>query len=440
MTLPQGWAVATLNSIACGVNAIVDGPFGSNLKTSDYIDDTENGVPVLTTKNLEGDYSASSVRYISKEKFESLKRSQVVGGDILVAKIGSIGKTGIYPVSRPTAMIPANLLKFTVDPNVVKKYVFHFLNCGEFQKTLKGISSATAQPAFNITKFRDLLIRIPPLAEQHRIVAKIDALFSELDKGVEMLQTMRAQLRTYRQAVLKWAFEGREWEIKPLDKLGDLGRGKSKHRPRNDPRLFIDGKYPFVQTGAVKAANGRITEFDIMYGEFGLQQSKLWPVDTLCITIAANIADTAFLGIEACFPDSVVGFTANKELVRPKYVDFFIQSAKQMLWYYAPATAQKNINLNTLENLQVPYCTLSEQDVIIAAIESRLSVCDKLEQLVDENLAKAQALRQSILKKAFAGELVPQDPNDEPAEKLLERIKALKAAATKTTTARRTRR
>jgi type I restriction enzyme S subunit len=111
-----------------------------------------------------------------------------------------------------------------------------------------------------------------------------------------------------------------------------------------------------------------------------------------------------------------------------------------MLWYYAPATAQKNINLSTLENLQVPYCCLKEQDEIIAAIESRLSVCDKLEQIVDENLAKAQALRQSILKKAFAGKLVPQDPNDEHAEKLLERIKAAKATVViHTSTARRKR-
>ncbi|MCL2194309.1 MAG: restriction endonuclease subunit S, partial [Treponema sp.] len=260
--------------------------------------------------------------------------------------------------------------------------------------------------------------------EQHRIVAKIDVLFSKLDKGIETLQTIRQQLCTYRQAVLKWAFEGKKWEMKPLDSLGDLGRGKSKHRPRNDVRLFERGKYPFIQTGEVKAANGKIKKVSAMYNDFGLQQSKLWPIGTLCITIAANIADTAFLEIEACFPDSVVGFIANEDVVLPKYVDFFIQSAKQMLWYYAPATAQKNINLTTLENLMIPYCSREEQMAIVAIIESRLSVCDKLETIVDETLAKSEALRQSILKKAFEGRLVPQNPTDEPADKLLERIRA----------------
>lgn len=96
-----------------------------------------------------------------------------------------------------------------------------------------------------------------------------------------------------------------------------------------------------------------------------------------------------------------------------------------------------NLNEITIKRLPFPEIPVEDQKNVLSEIESRLSVCDKLEQLVDENLAKAQALRQSILKKAFTGELVPQDPHDEPAEKLLERIKAMKAAATKTTTARR---
>jgi len=304
-------------------------------------------------------------------------------------------------------------------------------------------------------------IPIPPLPEQQRIVDKIDSLFSELDSGVTLLKTIKAQLAVYRQTVLKWAFEGKlteewrkenlinvltnieeapksltndllsipeKWSYVFLSKLGDLSRGKSKHRPRNDPKLFERGKYPFIQTGDVKAAKKYINTYSTQYGEFGLKQSKLWRIGTLCITIAANIAETAFLAIDACFPDSIVGFTADTNVVEAKYVDYFIQSAKIKLWAFAPATAQKNINLETLENLIIPYCSKSEQQAIVSAIESRLSVCDKLEQTIDQTLALSASLRQSILKKAFEGRLVPQDPNDEPAEKLLERIKAEKAA------------
>ena len=183
-----------------------------------------------------------------------------------------------------------------------------------------------------------------------------------------------------------------------------MARGKSKHRPRNDAKLFENGKYPFLQTGDIKSANKYVTVYEKMYGDFGLNQSKLWKKGTLCITIAANIAETAFLGLDACFPDSIVGFTAN-ETVLMEYVRYFIEASKIRLWAFAPATAQKNINLKTLENLVIPYCCINEQKKVVEEIESRLSVCDSIEKTVDNALQQAEGLRQSILKKAFEGEL-----------------------------------
>lgn len=210
-------------------------------------------------------------------------------------------------------------------------------------------------------------LAVPPVSEQERIVSKIEELFSKLDASVAELKTAKEKLKVYRQAVLKEAFEGAfthhqmldidldwtsveetmtlptippEWRYIALSKLGELGRGKSKHRPRNDPALFEDGKYPFIQTGDVKAAKRYIMTCAKKYGNFGLQQSKLWPKGTLCITIAANIAETAFLGIDACFPDSIVGFTPSEYII-PEYIKRFIESQKVRLWAFAPATAQK---------------------------------------------------------------------------------------------------
>lgn len=284
-----------------------------------------------------------------------------------------------------------------------------------------------------IQTYSKIKVSIPSLAEQQRILDKIEELFSKLDKGVEELNKIREQLKIYRQAVLKEAFEGKwkygdrkavnidvvdksligelpelpkEWEYVHLSKLGELSRGKSKHRPRNDKKLFENGKYPFVQTGDVKAANKYLTTYSTMYGDFGLAQSKLWKKGTLCITIAANIAETCILGIDACFPDSVVGFDPQDGIVDRDYVRYFIEASKIRLSAFAPATAQKNINLTTLENLIIPYCNIDEQKYIVTEIESRMSVCEKVEQTVNESLQKAESLRQSILKQAFEGKLV----------------------------------
>ena len=111
------------------------------------------------------------------------------------------------------------------------------------------------------------------------------------------------------------------WDYVTLDKLGSISRGKSKHRPRNDKTLF-GGKYPFIQTADVKAAGLYLTEYTETYNDKGLAQSKLWPAGTLCITIAANIADTTILGIDACFPDSVMGFIPYEGLSNVKFVKY----------------------------------------------------------------------------------------------------------------------
>lgn len=234
--LPESWKWAQMSDIgAPEKNAIVDGPFGSNLKVSDYV---ETGpVPVLTTKNLYGDYS--NVRYITQNKFEELKRSEVRPNDILMAKIGSCGKTGIYPVKMPSAIIPANLMKITVHPEVEQKYVYYYFDSLQFQKHLRTITKATAQPAFGITNFKKLPFPLAPPEQQKRIVAKIEELFSHIDAGIEALKKAKQLLKQYRQSVLKAAVTGeltKEWreankaKLEPASQL--LGRILKERRQK----------------------------------------------------------------------------------------------------------------------------------------------------------------------------------------------------------------
>ena len=171
----------------------------------------------------------------------------------------------------------------------------------------------------------------------------------------------------------------RGWAWARFPEVGLFGRGKSKHRPRNDPKLFTPGIYPLVQTGEVARANGVINEFHSKYSDIGLAQSKLWPKGTLCITIAANIADAAVLGFDACFPDSVVGFIPASEIRDDvEYFLLFMKTARERLLAFAPSTAQKNINLEILQSVLIPIPPKDEIKRILSRVKEINALCDHL--------------------------------------------------------------
>jgi len=479
--LPKGWVWTTFERVASNdKNAIVDGPFGSNLKLSDYIDD-ENGVPVLTTKNLEYGYGKQFVRYISKDKFQELKRSEVKGGDILVAKIGSCGKVSIYPENFRSAMIPANLLKMTVHSEIKKLYIFHFINSPFFKNELENITTATAQPAFNVTKFRKLPIPLPPLPEQHRIVAKIEELFTRLDAGVEALKKIKVQLKRYRQAVLKYAFEGKltqEWreahkgELEPASVLlkrikeqrKKEAKGKLKELPPIDtselpelpegwewtriglvcskiqdgshfsPKIQFDapgdGRYLYITAKNIKGNGIELSEVTYIDSSFHRAiYSRCNPEkgDVLLIKdgVKTGIATVNTLEDEFSLLSSVALFKPNRVGLQHYYLKHFLNSPVgfKMTTEKMTGTAIKRIILEKVRSAYIPLPSFLEQQKIVEEIESRLSIADNMGKVAEQSLKQSDRLRQSILKWAFEGRLVPQDPTDEPAGRLLERIK-----------------
>ena len=159
------------------------------------------------------------------------------------------------------------------------------------------------------------------------------------------------------------------WEYKTLDQLGEVSRGRSKHRPRNDSSLF-GGEYPFIQTADVKAANFYITEYDTTYNEKGLTQSKLWHPGTLCITIAANIADTGILAIDACFPDSVMGFIPYDELADVRFVKYCFDILQQNCKKISQGAAQDNLSWEKLSTILFPAPPVAVQKKIADILSS----------------------------------------------------------------------
>jgi type I restriction enzyme S subunit len=137
------------------------------------------------------------------------------------------------------------------------------------------------------------------------------------------------------------------WPERSLDELGSVSRGRSRHRPRDAVHLY-GGPYPFVQTGDVKHADLYLTSYSQTYSEAGLEQSKLWPQGTLCITIAANIAETAILGFDACFPDSVIGFVADESISDPRFIIYKFDTIKQHYQQVSQGAAQDNLSLEKL--------------------------------------------------------------------------------------------
>lgn len=176
------------------------------------------------------------------------------------------------------------------------------------------------------------------------------------------------------------------WVKVSLSELGFVGRGKSRHRPRNADFLFGD-KYPFIQTGDVKAANYKITSYTTMYSDDGLKQSKLWPKDTLCITIAANIADSALLGLEACFPDSIIGFIADEKKSDVRFVKYLFDLLQVRIKQISQGAAQDNLSVEKLETIKFDIPPVPKQRKIA-------SILSGYDDLIENNLKRIKLLEE----------------------------------------------
>ncbi len=321
---------------------------GSTPKTgvSEYWD---GNIKWITPAELNDDtyIITDSVRKITELAVKQTGLSPIPKGTVILSSRAPIGKVAIAGCEMYCNQGFKNLI---CSEKIDNRYLYWFLKGStEFLNSLgrgatfKEISkSIVASIEINVPDLKEQLVVVENLEKINRIITLRRKELNELDnliraRFVEMFGDPVSNSYGLPEAT--------------LPELGKFGRGVSKHRPRNDPRL-LDGEYPLVQTGDVANASLYITSYNSTYSELGLKQSKMWSKGTLCITIAANIAKTAILEFDACFPDSVVGFIAN-EKTNNIFIHYWFSFFQAILESQAPESAQKNINLKILSELKV---------------------------------------------------------------------------------------
>ena len=361
----------------------------SGVEQSEYL--------MLSSKNIDDDFiTLDSPRFLSHSDYiAENKRTTVSEGDLLMTIVGTIGRVAIVPEELKGICLQRSVAVIKPEREVVNnRYLMYQLqNMRPFlEKEARGV----AQKGIYLKQVSQLDIKIPELEHQMQIV-------KVLDKASKLIFLRRQQLAKLDELVKARFVEmfgdpvknTMNWEIKPLSELGELNRGVSKARPRNSPEL-LGGPYPLIQTGEVANAKTYITSFNSTYSEKGLAQSKMWPKGTLCITIAANIAQTSILTFDACFPDSVVGFIS-RNMTNELFIHYWFSFFQKILDEQAPQVAQKNINLKILSELNVIVPPLSLQNRFAAFVER----VDQQKQTIQQSLEKLELMKKALMQEYF---------------------------------------
>lgn len=314
-----------------------------------------------------------------------------------IVKDGSgIGRVMFLP---PKSSVIGTLQYILPKPGYDINYIGYCLKSLDLASHKQG----AAIPHIYFRDYGEKLVTIEEsLDEQRKIVARLNAAFERIDmiqanaaKAIELAE------RHIRLTLKKLLEECPSTQEKDLGQICHIGRGRSKHRPRNEPSLY-NGPYPFIQTGDIRdAQGGTIQQYKQTYSEKGLSQSKLWPKGTICMTIAANIGETAILGFDSCFPDSVVGIIPKSSDISTEYLNFYLAYIHEQIVEISRGFAQKNINLKLIDKIKIRYPELSDQNRIIGKL---FELTHRITQLKNNFIMlnnEANSLKQTILKETF---------------------------------------
>lgn len=450
--------------------------------------------PWITSADINGVRSINIRKYVTEEGIKESTTNTVPEKTLLVVTRVGLGKIAI---SKAPICFSQDLQGLIQNPKlVIPEYTLYLLS---YQlQFLKFDGRGTTISGLTKKQLKDLEFPLSPIEEQKRIVAKIEELFSELDQGVSNLKTAQAQLKVYRQALLKQAFEGKlteqwrhdnqdqlesasdlqkriqdersqryqqqlqAWEAngkqggKPkapktlpslsaeeLFELPDLPNGWSYTKVGNlidDPTYGTSKKcdYETDGIGVLRIPNvvsGKIDSSDLKFASFTEEEIATYKLNSGDILIIRSNGSVSIVGrcaliakadVNYLYAGYLIRLRPLRNLIQSKYLlnAFLLHGTRKQIEKKAKSTSGvNNINTGEIQSLVIALCGTEEQEQIVLTLESKLSSIDQLELTITTALKQSEALRQSILKKAFSGQLVARDANDEPASVLLERIK-----------------
>ena len=416
-SFPEEWQIVTGSEFVVDPKSdIVDGPFGSNLKASEY---TYSGIPIARIQNVKRfNFVDKNIRFVTTEKAEELHRHTFVRGDILITKLGDpLGLACEVPESFDYGIIVADLVRLRPNLKVcAKPYLIYLLNSDVVIKQIETHVKGTTRPRINLGVIRNLSLPLASLAEQKVIADKLDTLLAQVETTKARLELIPEILKTFRQSVLAAAVSGKlnagDYQQAPVYKaLGDVGVevktgpfGSALHKSE-----YISGGIPVINP--IHISNGTIVASQQMtipkakYDELEAWHLKIGDVVVGRRGEMGRAAVVNYKGEMLCGTGSMILRTPKNSL--PKYLEIILRSPLAVEYFTSNSVGSTMVNLNQkiIKSLQVHFPSQEEQTEIVRRVEKLFAYADKVEAQVKTAQARVNQLTQSILAKAFRGEL-----------------------------------
>ncbi len=476
--IPEGWEWTELAQVVSHTpNSMTDGPFGSKLKSEHYV---ESGVRVIRLGNLGvAEFKDANKSYITHDHYETLRKHEIFPGDLLVAALAEpVGRCCEVPEGIGPAIVKADCIRFVPHDAVERPFVMHWLNSPRGRKNAEALSHGIGRLRMNMGNMRAVPLPLAPLNEQKRIVAKIEALQLRSSAAKEALDAIPPLLEKFRQSVLAAAFRGdltkkwREahpntehaseligrtpepagkstgraasdmlrvgraglsvghpgleapprWAWVPLRRIAKLESG---HTPSRQHQSYWDGDIAWIGIADAREHHGgEIHQTFQTVTDEGLANSaaRLLPARTVCLSRTASVGYVTITGREMATSQDFANWICTDAIV-PEFLMYALLAEGDALRNFGEGSTHTTIYFPELKALHVCLAPLDEQREIVRILDERLASIERLSSSLGSAHDQWAMINQSILAKAFRGELVPQDPNDEPASELLERIR-----------------